>query len=221
MAAWYVNVAARASLVSLREWLALGASLRTAQEALDMGRVRELSSGRTALENRVVRDLTAHLTTLGVAVSAAALDEVRATLRAALAGQQAADAVAAGRLDKALSYGGFGEVDLSAALAAMAQAGPQAEPEPEPEPQPEPEPEPEASAPDPALVAALADARAAHAADAERIADAEQAVARAEAALAVAQRELREAKAALTDAERAGAASDKAVRRAEAALDGS
>ncbi len=182
VAAWYVNVAARASLVSLREWLALGASLREAQAALDMARVRTLGAGRAALENRVVRDLSAHLTTLGVAVSAPALEEVRGTLRAALADAATAEVVASGRLERALSYGGFGEVDLSAALAAMTAA--------EPEPVAEP-----VEAPDPALIAAVDDAR-------ERRASAEEALARAEAALAVAQRELREAKAALTSAEK-------------------
>ncbi len=196
VAAWYVNVAARASLVSLREWLALGASLREAQAALDMARVRTLGAGRAALENRVVRDLSAHLTTLGVAVSAPALEEVRGTLRAALADAATAEVVASGRLERALSYGGFGEVDLSAALAAMTAAEPEpvAEPVEAPAAEPEPVAEP-VEAPDPALIAAVDDAR-------ERRASAEEALARAEAALAVAQRELREAKAALTSAEK-------------------
>ncbi|MDO5534655.1 MAG: gamma-glutamyltransferase family protein, partial [Propionibacteriaceae bacterium] len=145
MAAWYVNLAARASLVSLREWLALGTDLRAAQSAWDAVRVKELSAGRTALESRVVRDLTAHLGALGVPVSASAMDEVRATLRAALASQDAADAVAAGCLSRSLTYGGFGEVDLSAALAAMASE-PEVEPEPEPEVEAEVEPEPEVEA---------------------------------------------------------------------------
>lgn len=193
VSAWYVNVAARASLVSLREWLALGASLREAQSALDMARVRALGADRAALENRVVRDLSAHLRALGVTVSAPALDEVRATLRAALADPAASDLVAAGRLDRALSYGGFGEVDLSAALAAMAEQQ-AAEPDTAPPVEPVAPPEPVA-APDPTLVAAVGQAR-------ERRDQAEETLARAEAALAVAQRELREAKAALASAER-------------------
>lgn len=213
VAAWYVNIAARASLVSLREWLALGASMREAQAGLDMAAVRSLSAGRAALENRVIRDLTAHLRTLGASVSAPALDEVRGTLRAALADAAAAELVASGRLERALSYGGFGEVDLSAALAAMAQARaaageddaePEREPdhpEPEPEQEPEPGPEPE---PDPALVAAVDEAR-------ERRDRADDAVARAEAALAVAQRELREAKQELRDAKAALTAAERTL----------
>ena len=205
VAAWYVNIAARASLVSLREWLALGASMREAQAGLDMAAVRSLSAGRAALENRVIRDLTAHLRTLGASVSAPALDEVRGTLRAALADAAAAELVASGRLERALSYGGFGEVDLSAALAAMAQARAaagedDAEPEREPD-HPEPEPEQE---PDPALVAAVDEAR-------ERRDRADDAVARAEAALAVAQRELREAKQELRDAKAALTAAERTL----------
>lgn len=199
VAAWYVNVAARASLVSLREWLTLGASLREAQETLDMARVKSLSSGRAALENRVVRDLSAHLTTLGATVSASALDEVRATLRAALASADAARLVSSGRLERALTYGGFGEVDLTAAMAAMTAAAALAASESEqsrldppsgstaeqPDPN-DPEPEPQ---PDPALIAAVDDARLRRD--------------HAEAALAVAQRELREAHQRLAAAERA------------------
>lgn len=192
VAAWYVNIAARASLVSLREWLALGASMREAQAGLDMAAVRSLSAGRAALENRVIRDLTAHLRTLGASVSAPALDEVRDTLRAALADAAAAELVASGRLERALSYGGFGEVDLSAALAAMAQARAAAgEDDAEPEP-------------DPALVAAVDEAR-------ERRDRADDAVARAEAALAVAQRELREAKQELRDAKAALTAAERTL----------
>lgn len=228
LAAWYVNLAARSSLVSLREWLALGAALREAQGALDMARVRELGAGRGVLENRVVRDLSAHLQALGVTVSLPALDEVRSTLRAALADAGAADAVAAGRLDRALTYGGFGEVDLSAALATLAARdapAPGAEPErPGPEPDaevaaPEPVVEEAAPRPDPELVAALG-AATRRLADAERVRDdAEETVARAEAALAVAQRGLREARAALGAAESDADAAARAVASARDALD--
>ena len=50
LGAWYANVAARASLMSLREWLALGAEIRDAQARLDVrgGGVR--GAGRAAVE---------------------------------------------------------------------------------------------------------------------------------------------------------------------------
>ncbi|MFZ2481046.1 MAG: hypothetical protein WAW78_10325, partial [Propioniciclava sp.] len=112
LGAWYANVAARASLVSLYEWLTLGARLREAQARLDLRQVGELGAGRAALEERVVRDLAAHLAALGVTVSPAGLEEFRGTLRAALADPAAGDALASGRLERSLSYAGFGEVDV-------------------------------------------------------------------------------------------------------------
>lgn len=215
VAAWYVNVAARSSLVSLREWLALGASLREAQERLDMAEVRRLGAGRAGLENRVVRDLAAHLATLGTAASPAALDEVRATLRAALADPAASALVASGRLERALTYGGFGEVDLSAALAAMATASATSDAATDEDAGESTE---EQTAPDPALLAALKEARA-HLSDAEATRDAaSDAVARAEGALAVAQRQLREAKQALAASEKEVDAAERAVRSAGDAL---
>lgn len=244
--AWYVNVAARASLVSLREWLDLGGRLREAQAGLDMARVRDLSAGRAMLEDRVVRDLGAHLSTLGVEASPRGLDEVRTTLRAALADPAAADAVTSGRLTRALEYAGFGEVDLSDALAAWtasreeaAADGAPAEPAEvaaeggeaetaEPEAAEEPQEPEEDPGPDPALVAALEEARTTEAAKltAQEEAQAEQEaatqrLAEAEAALAVAQRELREAKQAVRAASGEAASATKARERAERALEAS
>lgn len=121
--AWYVNVAVRAGLISLHEWLKLGERLRAAQAAGDFAAVRAASGERAPLEQRVVSDLTAHLAAAGVAATASGVEEVRTTLRAALADESAADAVRAARLSRPLEYAGFGEVDMSAALAAMAGAG--------------------------------------------------------------------------------------------------
>lgn len=103
--AWYVNLAMRAGLTSLREWLKLGRELRDAQAALDFPRVVALGPRRAELERRVLADLAAHLGQLGVTVSAPALEEVRSTLRAALTDADAAAAVASGRLERPLEYG--------------------------------------------------------------------------------------------------------------------
>ena len=63
---WVVrlNVAARAGLVSLREWLDLGATLRAAQARLDLRTVADLGARRARVEGRVIADLTAHLAAL-------------------------------------------------------------------------------------------------------------------------------------------------------------
>ena len=64
LVAWYANVAARAGLVSLREWLDLGATLRAAQARLDLRTVADLGARRARVEGRVIADLTAHLAAL-------------------------------------------------------------------------------------------------------------------------------------------------------------
>lgn len=155
--AWFVNLAVRAGLTSLRELLRLGRELRAAQADLDFARVVALGSRRADVERRVLADLRAHLTHLGVAVSPAALEEVRSTLRAALTDADAAAAVEAGRLARPLEYGGMGALGAVAAagpeLDARAVAGPDADaaephpgadPEPAAEPRPDADPQPDA-----------------------------------------------------------------------------
>lgn len=106
--AWYLNTAARAGLVSLRELLRLGDDLRAAQAGGEIATLRDLAARRGPLVSRVVRDVTAHLAQLGVAATPAGLDEVRATLAAALADPEVADLVVRGRLDRRHDYSGFG-----------------------------------------------------------------------------------------------------------------
>lgn len=124
LGAWYVNVAIRASLVSVREWLTLGEDLRAATSDGNGTAIRSLSGRRTALENRVIADLSSHLAALGVSRSPAALAEVRTTLHAVLADADAADLVCTGRLAQALDYAGFGEVVLPPATVAEAELAP-------------------------------------------------------------------------------------------------
>lgn len=111
--AWYLNVASRAGLTSLREWLRLGRQLRQTQEAGDFATLRELAMRRGSLEGRVLRDLAAHLAQLGVTATPAGLDEARATLSAALADPAVEALVTGGRLDRPYVYAGFGVLDMS------------------------------------------------------------------------------------------------------------
>lgn len=106
--AWYVNLAVRAGLPSLRALLGLGRQMRDAQARLDFKALAALNPQRADLERRVLADLTAHLAGLGVSAAPAALDEVRSTLRAAVADAEAADAVESGRLERPLEYAGLG-----------------------------------------------------------------------------------------------------------------
>jgi len=108
--AWYLNGAARAGLGSLRELLGLGERLRSAQAGGDFASLRDLARRRGPLVADVVRDVTALLKEQGTAATPAGLEEVRSTLAAALADPDVAGQVESGRLDRAHTYGGFGEL---------------------------------------------------------------------------------------------------------------
>lgn len=122
--AWLVNQLARTAPEQMTSLYDLGAELQEAQRALAGDRLRELSVQR----RQVVNDLVAAASDLAgradQSASDAVLGEVRATLEAALADSDARAAVRSGRLTKALAYAGLGEVDLTAALAVSAPAGP-------------------------------------------------------------------------------------------------
>lgn len=92
----------------------VGTRMRHAQSALDAQGLAALRTERDA----VLRDwvAAAELHASGPLTSSAA-DEVRDTAVAALADAAATEAVLSGTLTRALSYSGFGEVDVSDAVA--------------------------------------------------------------------------------------------------------
>jgi hypothetical protein len=118
VSAWLVNQLVRADPAEMDRLFQIGQSLEDAQRELAGDRMRELSGQR----RQAISDLLAHAGPLaaqaGLAASTSVLDEVRATLEAAVADGQARAAVRAGHLSRPLSYAGLGEVDLAAALAA-------------------------------------------------------------------------------------------------------
>ncbi len=95
--------------------------MREIQAAGDFAALRDLAARRGPLVDRVLRDLTAHLAQVGVTATGSGLDEVRTTLGAALADAAVDRQVRAGRVDRPLSYGGFGEVDMAVRSAAHAK----------------------------------------------------------------------------------------------------
>ena len=117
--AWLVNQLSRGAPDQLSRLFEVGAALQEAQRTLAGDRLRELSGQR----RQVVGDLLPVAAEIagdaGQVASAAVLEEVRATLEAALADQDAREAVRSGRLTKALAYAGLGEVDLTAAVAQL------------------------------------------------------------------------------------------------------
>ncbi len=114
-AAHVVNRLSRQDPRGLAELRDLGERLREAQARLDGGEMKSLAIERGDL----VRRLT---TACAGKESPSTKDQVAATLTAALADPQAQAAVDSGALVTAIRYSGFGEVDLSGAIATPLQS---------------------------------------------------------------------------------------------------
>ncbi len=127
-AAWVVNVLARHMAEELDQVLALGASLREAQENLDGAELRELNRQRRQLTAAVTAQARGLARDLGVKVSESVAAQVEETLRAAMTDPGAARAVRTGQLVEALTATGVGELDVSAAVAVPEAIGMSARP---------------------------------------------------------------------------------------------
>lgn len=112
--AWVVDVLAREQPELLEQLLALGPALAQAQRGGEGDALRELGRQRRELVAAVT---AAAVDLVGRPVTAQVRAEVEQTLEAALADPAGADAVRSGRLVRALSYAGFGGVDLDDAVA--------------------------------------------------------------------------------------------------------
>ncbi|CAN5563648.1 hypothetical protein BH18ACT3_BH18ACT3_25370 [soil metagenome] len=115
--AWLVNLLVRRHGDDIDGLLALGEQLREAQSALDGSRMKQLSAERTVLIGTLSRQAGALAASKAQKFSGAIERDVEETLRAAVVDPRAADAVATGRLTRALTYAGLGEVDVSQATA--------------------------------------------------------------------------------------------------------
>ncbi|MGI9083724.1 MAG: hypothetical protein ACR2FE_00355 [Aeromicrobium sp.] len=117
-AAWLVNLLARSD-EGFDRFSDLSHRLRDAQTQLDAPTMKELGQERA----RVVAELVERAVTLATSAdprfrdSATVRDQVASTLTAAVADPSAEAAVTSGRLVSPLSYAGFGEVDLTDAVA--------------------------------------------------------------------------------------------------------
>ena len=118
VAAWLINVLARSD-DGFEEFSDLSRRLRDAQTHLDAPTMKELGQERT----RVVAELVERAVALAKDAdpeyrdTATVRDQVTSTLTAAVADPTAEAAVTSGRLVSPLSYAGFGEVDISDAVA--------------------------------------------------------------------------------------------------------
>ena len=116
VSAWAMNAVVRHEpdvVAALRD---VGALMRDAQSRMDMATVQGMRGERESAVADYVTAAARVTSDVGRPLAASGLDEVRATAIAALADASAEMAMASGTLTRALSYSGFGEVDLSDAV---------------------------------------------------------------------------------------------------------
>lgn len=121
-AAWVVNLLVRERRDELEALLALGAELRAAQTALDRAEITRLAKERRVAGTALAREGATLAASAGHRVAPAVVDAVAATLDAALADLEAAEAIRTGRLLRPLETIGFEPVDLAEAVA-LPEAG--------------------------------------------------------------------------------------------------
>ncbi|MEQ4301142.1 hypothetical protein ABNF97_07080 [Plantactinospora sp. B6F1] len=112
VAAWLVNLLALRRPELMAELVELSAALRGAQRELRGDRLRELSARRRGVVGALVGQARALAEEADSRLAAGKLPlaEVEATLNAALADVEVAEQARSGRLVRATSYAGFGEV---------------------------------------------------------------------------------------------------------------
>ncbi|HEY7430879.1 MAG TPA: hypothetical protein VH641_09110 [Streptosporangiaceae bacterium] len=111
VSAWLVNQLAREATDELARLLELGEALREAQRALDSDKLRELSVRRRSQVGALVQQARRLARARRQTVNAQVERDVAASLEAAVADADAADAIAAGRLTSALYHVGLGGDD--------------------------------------------------------------------------------------------------------------
>jgi hypothetical protein len=123
MAAYTVNLVVRVHGQEIDRLIELGGRLREAQETLSGEDIRALGRQRSQLVAGVAKQARQEAAGAGHPIGDAVQREVEATLEAALADPQAADAVRTGRLIRGLERTGMEPVDLTGAVAGSASAG--------------------------------------------------------------------------------------------------
>ena len=117
VAAWAVNAVVREHPEHAERLQDLGQRMRVAQAQLDVATMTDLRSERDLLLGTWADDADAVGRRAGRPLTSAVGEEVRATLIAALAEEEATRAVLSGQLTRSLRYSGLGEVDLWEAVA--------------------------------------------------------------------------------------------------------
>jgi len=165
-AAWVVDLLAHQG--ALDEAVDLGPAIRAAQADADPAEIRRLRKQRAGVVDALAQAGADLASDAGHPATRAVLEQVRATIEAAMADPHAGAAVRSGLLVRPLESAGFDDVDLDGALAdpdavpdawsgsgappipieegrrarKASRASRQTRPEPEPDPDPKPETEP-------------------------------------------------------------------------------
>jgi hypothetical protein len=116
--AWLANLLVRERRDQVIELLDLGNEMRRAQKDLAGDDLRRLSQRRRQLVSALADDARVVASEHDHQMNESSLHEVQATLEAAIADGAAGDALLSGSLTVALSYSGFGSVDLTGVVAA-------------------------------------------------------------------------------------------------------
>lgn len=115
--AWLANLLVRRRPDEIDRLLALGDDMRRAQSNLEAKDMRLLADERRKLVSALAKDAQTLARELERGVNESSIQELQATLEAAVADPAACESLRSGRLTKALNYSGFGPVDLTDAVA--------------------------------------------------------------------------------------------------------
>lgn len=124
VSAWLVNLLVRDDAALAGQIVALGEGLRDAEKSLDGPALRELSKQRRQLVRSLVARARKLAQPTGQKIGDAVVQELDATLTAALADPAVAREVVSGRLTAAREYAGFGSADTSDSSAPAATPAP-------------------------------------------------------------------------------------------------
>lgn len=117
VAAWALNQAVRDLPDEIEAFHDFAQLLREAQRTLDADQLRLLSRERARRVDALARKVEAVARSAGQPMSDAVGEDLRATLTAFIASEDAEEAVRTGALVKPLRYSGFGDVDIEGVAA--------------------------------------------------------------------------------------------------------
>jgi hypothetical protein len=106
--AWLANLLVLEESKDVESLIDLGVELRAPKRKLEGEDIRRVSKEKGDAVSKLVRDARSKASRIGQSVSAAALQELEATLEAAFADPQAAESLRRGRLSSGLHYSGLG-----------------------------------------------------------------------------------------------------------------